>query len=387
MKDSIKINVLISPETINLGNDTTLCTGNQLILNAKSGFRNYLWQNNAVDSNFTVTQPGTYFVTASDYCNTIFSDTIHITYNQASAITLGNDTSICNNKPIVLNAGPNFISYLWNTGETTPFITVNNTGNYWVTATNNYGCQSKDTLKIIAVSPSPALLLKKQTTLCLNQNNTLNVGSGYTSYLWQNGATDSSIVVTRPGVYTITVSNNYNCFASDSVKIVKIALPPGNFLDSALAICSDDTISIIPHTIFKEYLWSTGSTNNILSIHQPGKYWLMVKDKNSCTGTDTISIFLKDCSPHFYIPNAFTPNSDGRNDTFKPIVSGRIEEYEFKIYNRYGQLVFSTQSSTIGWDGTVKSTTQNSGVFAWHCRYKIKNEAVKFIKGTVLLIR
>jgi gliding motility-associated-like protein len=264
---------------------------------------------------------------------------------------------------------------------------VNQVGEYSVSATNSYGCISRDTIKIVNVFPSPNLVLNKQNVLCLNQNNTINAGSGFASYLWQNGKTDSLIVVTVPGLYKITVSNNYNCFASDSVNILKVANPPSNFLDADSAICDEDSIIIYPHQVFNEYLWSTGSTNNSIQIRNPGIYWLTVKDKNSCIGSDTIHILQKDCAAAFFIPNAFTPNNDGLNDIYKPIITGRISYYYFAIYNRFGQIIFSTNNPDMGWNGTVKDADQNSGTFVWLCRYKMKNKAAQLKKGTVVLIR
>ena len=169
LRDSIKIDVLSSPDAIDIGRDTILCAGDQLILNAKSGFKNYVWQDGSADSVFTVTQPGNYFVTAKDYCNNIYSDTIQITYQQPTDINIGNDTSICNNEFLLLNAGDNFTNYAWNTGETTQSISVNSIGEYSVYATNSYGCISRDTVKILNVFPAPVMALKKQNVLCLGQ--------------------------------------------------------------------------------------------------------------------------------------------------------------------------------------------------------------------------
>lgn len=387
LKDSIKIDVLPSPDTIDIGSDTILCEGDQLILNARKGFKSYVWQNGSADSTFTVTQAGKYFVTAKDYCENIYSDSILISYEQPSVINIGNDTSICDNEPLVLNAGNNFNKYKWNTAETTPSIQVNQVGEYSVSATNSYGCISKDTIKILKVFPSPNLILNKQNVLCLNQNNTINAGSGFTSYLWQNGKTDSLIVVTVPGLYKVTVSNNYNCFASDSVTILKVVDPPSDFLDADSAICNDDSIIIYPHQVFSEYLWSTGSATNSIKIKNPGIYWLTVEDKNLCVGSDTIHIFKKDCDATFFIPNSFTPNNDGLNDIFKPIITGMISEYYFAVYNRFGQIIFSTHNSTVGWNGKIGKANQNSGTFVWLCRYKIKNGTTQLKRGTVILIR
>ena len=387
LKDSIKINVPSSPASINLGNDTSLCTGEQLILNAKAGFISYLWQNGTADSIFSVAQAGTYFVVAKDYCNNIYSDTINITYNQPSPIHLGNDTSICNNLPLELNAGNSFMKYKWNTGEATQSIRVNSIGDYSVSATNSYGCVSADTIKIVNAYSSPIINLSKQNVLCLHQNDTLDAGSGYASYLWQNGEMQRKIDVTSPGFYKVTVGNNYNCYASDSVNILQVAIPPADFLPPGVEICSDDSINIAPLPQFNEYLWSTGSTDNAIKINKPGTYWLNVKDENSCTGSDTINIVLKDCEVRFFVPNAFSPNNDGLNDIFHPIINGKISEYYFAVYNRYGQMVFNTDNINIGWNGTVKGQPQNSGIFVWHARYKIKNEEIKIVKGSVLLVR
>jgi gliding motility-associated-like protein len=387
LRDSMKIDVLGSPEIIDLGKDTSLCVGQQLILNAKKGFKSYVWQNGTFDSIFIVTQPGAYFVIAKDYCNNIYSDTINIKYNQPTAIHLGNDTSICNNTPLMLNAGNSFIDYSWNTGEKTQFIQVDSVGNYNVSATDNYGCVSADTIQILNVFPSPIVDLNKQNILCMHQTDTLYAGDGYTTYLWQDGETQSRIAVTRPALYKIIVSNSNNCHASDSVLILKVAPPPANFLPAGTEICSDDSIDITPKQQFNEYLWSTGSVKNTLKVNRPGKYWLKVTDENGCVGSDTIFIALKNCDVHFFVPNAFSPNNDGINDIFKPFIDGRISEYYFAVYNRYGQMVFSTSDPAVGWDGTIKGSPQDSGIFVWYSRYKIKNETLKNAKGSVMLIR
>lgn len=234
--------------------------------------------------------------------------------------------------------------------------------------------------------PAPGIILDKKNILCVGQNNTINAGSGFATYLWQNGITDSIIIVNLPGLYKVKVSNDFNCFASDSVNILKVSSPPVNFLDADSSICNKDTIRIYPYGVFNEYSWSTGSTNSFIDIDQPGIYWLTIKDKNACIGSDTIHILKKDCEAVFYIPNAFTSNDDGLNDIFKPIISGKISDYYFAVYNRFGKMIFSTNKPEAGWNGKVKGIAQDSGIFVWYCRYKMKNEAPEFRKGTVTLI-
>ncbi len=385
IKDSIQVNVFKTPADVSFGGDRVICKGDSILLNAGAGFENYIWQNGSADSTFWATQSGVYFVEASDYCGNYYSDTINVLVNEPQPINLGNDTGICRNSTLVLDAGNGFSEYLWSNGNATQYQEVVDTGNYSVAVKNNYGCISSDSMRVTGIYPLPSVSLNKNAVVCLNQNNRLDAGGGFSSYLWQNGTTASIITVTTAGVYKVTVSNSFQCFSSDSVKIDLVAFPPSNFLAKDSGLCSGETILIKPLQIFDRYLWSTGSTNADIVATAPSVLWLTVTDKNKCTGTDSIKIFTKDC--YIYIPNAFSPNNDGKNDLFKPLVSGRLLSYRFNIYNRYGQLIFSTTEPGKGWDGSISGLGQNSGSFVWTCSYQFINQPAIFKKGTVTLIR
>jgi gliding motility-associated-like protein len=87
------------------------------------------------------------------------------------------------------------------------------------------------------------------------------------------------------------------------------------------------------------------------------------------------------------VPTAFTPNGDGLNDLFKPILSGNITRFNFSIYNRWGEKVFETQSPGQGWTGKLNGVPVANGVFIWYCQYQLAGQAAKIKKGTVMLIR
>lgn len=384
---SILVHVRPLAPQVFLGVDTVLCKNEPYLLNAGSGYKDYTWQNGSTDSIFTVTKTGIYFVKARDHCDNSYLDTIRVTFGKAAAISLGKDTSICKNYPLTIGIDTGFTAYQWNTGAITKQITVDSIGEYQVAVTNAFGCISKDSIRIIDIFPTPNLAITKQSVLCLGQNNILKAGTGYSSYLWQNGSTDSNMIVNNKGLYKVTVANSHHCFASDSVTITGIMKPPTRFLDKALVICNDDTTVITPNKTFKDYLWSTGNKDSKIFVNKAGQYWLKVIDQYSCTGLDSIMISLKDCSASFFAPNAFTPNNDGLNDTFKPILTGHITDYVFTIFNRYGQVVFISRKPGFGWDGSVKDMPQESGIYTWFCRYKAKNEPVKLAKSTVFLLR
>lgn len=92
-------------------------------------------------------------------------------------------------------------------------------------------------------------------------------------------------------------------------------------------------------------------------------------------------------NPKFYIATAFTPNNDGKNDFFKPILSGNLIRFEFRVFNRLGQNIFSSVDLNKEWDGTYLGQTQETGIFVWSCYYQVAGQSLQIRKGTVLLIR
>jgi gliding motility-associated-like protein len=89
----------------------------------------------------------------------------------------------------------------------------------------------------------------------------------------------------------------------------------------------------------------------------------------------------------FYIPNAFSPNMDGRNDFYKPMIFGRLQSYQFTVFDRFGQVVFKTTDVNKGWDGNQADSIQNIGSYVWICTYQLNDEKPVTKKGTVLLVR
>ena len=88
----------------------------------------------------------------------------------------------------------------------------------------------------------------------------------------------------------------------------------------------------------------------------------------------------------FYMPNAFTPTK-ATNNLLKPLLFGNVQEYEFIIYNRWGQPVFRSTEPGKGWDGKYRGKPEDNSVFVWSCTYRLQGKDTQMEKGTVLLIR
>ncbi|HTE25451.1 NHL domain-containing protein [Flavitalea sp.] len=238
----------------------------------------------------------------------------------------------------------------------------------------------------ITIHPDPVVSLDHSNTLCAGSGRTLDAGN-FNSYLWNTGSTDRTILVGGIGMYSVIVTDKNGCTGADFTNITTILPPPAGFLPPDTDVCTYGNLLLKPSVGFNSYLWSTGSTDPSISIKQPGEYRLRVKDQHGCNGTDTIIVLPRDCLKGFFMPTAFTPNHDGKNDMLKPILLGNVKQYQFQIYNRWGQLIFQSNDPTKGWDGNLHNGNQNSNTFVWRCVYQLEGESVQNMRGSVILIR
>ncbi len=162
---------------------------------------------------------------------------------------------------------------------------------------------------------------------------------------------------------------------------------PSGFLPPQITKCVNLYEKITPTMPFATYLWSNGTTAATLTIVNPGDYWLEVTDITGCKGREYTTVTTKSCMHGVFVPTAFTPNNDGKNDIFKPMVDGKLVQYRFAIYDRWGQVVLQTTDPEKGWNGKRGWVDQDTNIYVWVCTYQMAGEAVKTEKGTFLLIR
>ena len=372
--------------SLQLGADTTACFPPDVSVNAGVGFSKYFWSNGSTDSIILISAPGTYKVTITDACGTVASDSIIIRGNAGLFISLGDDINFCNGDSARLDAGPGFERYQWNTGSTAASIFVNTRGTFVVTGTTGNGCIASDTLVVLNVWDNPVVNIVGKDYVCAGRTQLLSSGS-FNTYLWQDGSTSSTYNATGLGTYSLLASNAQGCTASDTLVISAIKPLPANFLFADSAICSFESIQLNANTVFSQYQWNTGAQSAGIEVNTAGLYWLEVTDSDQCTGRDSINILSKVCIAGFFVPTAFSPNGDGLNDTFKPLLYGNVLSYHFTVYNRWGVAVFQTKDPKKGWDGTLKQKKQQGDVFIWKCQFQLEGDSIRVEKGTVVLVR
>jgi gliding motility-associated-like protein len=319
-----------------------------------------------------------------------------------SVLITASQTSICPETTVSFNAIPVNAGvspvYQWKKNGVTVGSNINSYTDVFLsdgdiincTVTSNAAClatpSATSNALAISVFKSPVVALDTSGRLCSGTSRKLDAGS-FTSYLWSDGSTGRTLLVSNTGIYHVTVTDNNGCKGSDSTVITDILPGPKGFIPRDTSICSYGTLTLNAAAGFKNYLWSNNSAATSITVNQPGTYSLQVTDYNSCTAKETVTVALKQCMQGFYIPNAFTPNNDSRNDVFKPLLFGDVISYRFIIYNRFGQKVFETTNVAKGWDGTLKISPQDSDVFVWICNYQLAGSSPEIKKGSVMLMK
>lgn len=374
------------PPVFDLGRDTTICAGLALTLNPSVPGADYTWQDLSTNSTYTVDNPGVFSVTVKQF-GCVVHDTITVSYFDNTTINLGDDVRFCEGDSVLLDAGIGFTDYNWNNGSNARQQFVKEPGVYSVTALSAEGCKVGDTMSVLPPYPLPKPELGKSRGICEGEAIFLDGGAGFYSYHWNTGDQSRTLKVWDPGLYVVEVEDEHGCRGIDSVNIPVRFKPPSKFLRGDTSICSYGEILLKPEFTYESYLWSTGGREASLLVTTPGTYRLTVKDKNGCMGYDSTKVHLKECMEGIFVPNAFTPNADGKNDGFTTLIHGTAETYLFQIYNRFGHLVFQSNTPGERWDGTYQGREQNGGIYIWKCIFKLKGKELQREKGTVLLIR
>lgn len=242
-------------------------------------------------------------------------------------------------------------------------------GVYFDTLTTAAGCDSVIITKL-TINENPKPDMGKDRNLCAGQSLILKPGI-FKTYIWQDNSTQAFYNVTKPGIYKVTVIDANKCKATAAVNIKKWVIPPANFLPGDKTLCTGNILKLNIAS-YKDYLWNDSSFLATKDIRKSGIYSLSVTDFNNCTGTDTIVIKEVSCIVTG-IPNAFTPNNDGLNDVFRPIINKVIIQYRMQVFNRTGKKIFQTTDNTKGWDGTYKLQALDAGVYVYLMEFTDSN--------------
>jgi gliding motility-associated-like protein len=259
-----------------------------------------------------------------------------------------------------------------------------------VTVTDASGCTGASVPVSVSVNnPTPVITASDTTTFCAGGNVDLDAGSGFSSYLWSNGATSQTITVDSSGNYSVTVTDAAGCTGvSPSTTSITVNAAPD------VIVSPDDTINLgLSDTLTASgavsYQWQPGNGSGptfIVSPTEETTYTVIGTDSNGCVDTALVRIYV-DAKCVYWLPNVFSPNGDAQNDELK--IYGRGLEWTYlTVYDRWGNRVFESSDLNAAWDGKYQGNVLNTGVYVYILKGKCIGTWEEFEKhGNVTLTR
>ena len=244
-------------------------------------------------------------------------------------------------------------------------------GNYYFppnlvidTLIDSGGCDSILNTTLLTL-PLPYVNLGNDTSFCDGDSISLSVLNTFNSILWSTGSTANALFIDTAGTFWVEVSDSL-CKNRDTINITNLSHSFIQINDTSF--CDGEIWHLILPSS-NTYYWSTGNINNQINIQDSGQYWVDITDicKNYKIDFNVETI---DCSCMMAVPNVFTPNDDGLNDYFYPIISCIYDEYHLIIFNRWGKLLYETNNQNDKWDGRYLGNEVPEGVYFYLIDYR-----------------
>ncbi len=394
--------------------DTLMCSADSLTINAEgSGIFQWTPNINIINSNTanpTVFPKDTlYYVVELTENNCVAKDSLRINIVDTVQLSIGQDTAICQTDSIQMKVQSYAVAYSWSPSEglddvnkKEPYASPFSTMTYHLVAAVGR-CEARDSITI-RVSPYPISKVGNDTAICFGDRIQLNGLAVTNGYMWTpaNNLINSNSLTPIAGPsgttsYILTATGYQECPKSVYDTITITVIPPVKaFAGNDTTIIGDQPL-LLNATGGENYSWSPAIYMNNPSVPNPTVllsnnidemlYKVTVTTEEGCKGEDEIKIIVFKTGPQIFVPDAFTPNNDTRNDLLYPVIIGMKQLSFFRVYNRFGQLLFNTSEIGKGWDGTFGGKEQTPGTYVYMAQaINYKGEIVSK-KGTVLLIR
>ena len=255
----------------------------------------------------------------------------------------------------------------WQDGSTNSNFMVSGAGIYWVEAQNE--CFTHIDSVLITAGVSPVVDLGDDRLLCPDETIELDVSNTGAQYLWQDGSTDSTYIITEGGMYMVTVTSA----CGKAVDMVQINTVPKLQLSlgaDTLLCRGEQYVLDASQSVEATYLWQDGSSKPKFIANEPGLYTVQVTNACEVLEDDILFVVCPVCE--MYVPSAFSPNLDNQNDVFLPFPSCVMNNYLLQIFDRWGTLVFASTDPSMGWDGIIHNQSAPNGVYTWKINYEVE---------------
>ncbi len=416
--DSIKnLNIVISNEPVFTLSDTTLCIGNSLTLAPQGvgGTYNYTWTpqmaptsaTGAMTWNPTISNEFFLLATNNDGCTHL--DSLDLTVNPLPNMGLvASAQALCPNENLTLTAS-GAATYSWSgpgvtnsTGNIQSIIPTG-TGTFQAIGYTTAGCV--DSIQTsFTLYPKPIITLTPDQEICLGKMASMTV-IGADTYSWDPSNLVGSQVYVSPSVtstYQVIGFNQFNC-SDTAVSIVTVRPNPVALIGAdPYFLTSDSPIVTFSNLSTGQVIstWDFDDGNVLQEVSAPFEYQypfeegnynvsLLVESQYGCLDSITQLIQVKG-DVIYYVPNSFTPDGDEHNNMFTPVFTSGFEplSYQLDVYDRWGELMFTSQNPQIGWDGYLNFVKCQEGMYAYNIRFiETKSGEYKSISGNINLLK
>lgn len=365
------VTILKDTLTIQLGNDTLLCNGQQLLLEAPDNVTAYYWQDNSTGPVYPVTESGEYSLNATTAAGCTVGDTIEVLIRPAlDAPALQSNSPLCVGDTLVLQPeGEPGAIYTWTgpdsytgSGDSLilPDVSLAFNGQ-WSVVQSMGGCTGPAAETVVTVEAIPQPVITGDTLVCTDEVTVLAVEEEYDVYRWSTGSEDPSTEI-GPGTYSVTVYTPAGCAGSDTLTVHNASPDAAFSVEPALQVLKgtefrfSNLSQLSPSAGDAQYSWDFGNGDGSSEQHPAYTYpdtgtypvTLLVESGWGCTAVSEQSVKVVE---GLIIPNTFSPNGDGQNDLFY------IHQLEFypgsrlEVFNRWGTSVYTSSPYLNNWDG------------------------------------
>ncbi len=380
-----------APTALPLPDTVKICQGDSATLDATATDAiRYFWNNDDTTAAITVRTGGMYNVIVSNgQC--VSYDTTMVILLPRPMLDLGKDTLLCLKDTLILRGGVNSLyTYRWHDGSTQPTFKASDEGVYSLSV--NFGnCQVNDTISIKVFNKKQGVVL--DSIICTPQYRIVPNVEGTEQYRWTDGSTNPYLDVSKTGSYQVLAYNG-RCYADLTYKLSFLKKPNVQFVRDTI-VCVDlgkNHLDLNASWAGTKYLWSTGDTTPSITTTQSGLYYVSMANACGAWWTSSVVTF-KSCYTSF-IPNTFSPNGDGSNETFRIFPASDVTKiHTFQVFDRWGQLVFVAHdflpldAESHAWDGKVKGRAVKPDVFVYYIEIETEKGEVFIQRGDVTLLR
>lgn len=424
----VPVKVVLSP-VISIAGDASYCvpaavTMQANIVRADTSALTWAWNfGNGTTAN--VQNPGgVLFTTAGNYqvlvtatnstgCAGIAAKAVSI--HALPLVNAGMDTSICRNGFANLHA-TGATNYVWtNTpgiGGTTGSNTVakpDSTEIYAVTGTDGFGCKASDSIMVKVTQPVK-VAISASDTLCHGESKTLSA-SGAQTYQWYPAVFLSDAAAAQPVfkaakdtaiVYQVIGFAENKCFADTaSVRVKVYPIPEMQVVQSNVTASSGSSVQLgtVNSPDVTKWKWSPAMWLNNPNIPNPVAqpresitYTVVAANEGACITRAQVAVTVTCNGANIFVPNTFSPNGDGANDIFYARGTGLYNIKSFRVFNRWGQLIFERLNATAnnpadGWNGTINGQPASNDVYVYIIEVLCINNTIIPVKGNITLMR